>query len=218
MKVFKNPIFMFILGVFISSGIMVFAEYVISADKIEYSTNISVKDKIDDLYTKVKPTYTGSTIVNPITGSNPLILQTAGKILNSDITINPIPNSFTDVSLSTITSTDDIMSGKKAYKPDGTLITGTGNKSIIQNFSIDSNYSNSTYKFELGFQPSLIYIAWQNGYCWIYVNNKQYVYNTTNGTGYNSSFDGMIITNTGFNMNVTKYQIQGMSGTMYVMN
>ena len=56
MKVFKNPIFMFILGVFVSSGFMVFAEYIVTADKIEYSANISVKDKIDDLYTTANNT------------------------------------------------------------------------------------------------------------------------------------------------------------------
>jgi hypothetical protein len=115
---------MFILGGIIFSSVTLAATK-ISADKIEYSANVTVKDKIDNLYTKVKPNYTGDTTVNPVTGNNPLVLATAGKVLNSDITINPIPSSFTDISLSTITNTNDIVSGKKAYKADGTLITGT---------------------------------------------------------------------------------------------
>ena len=51
MKILKNPIFMFILGGIILSSVT-YAATKVEADKIEYSENVSVKDKIDDLYSK----------------------------------------------------------------------------------------------------------------------------------------------------------------------
>lgn len=53
MKLFKNPIFMFILGGIIFTTVSVYANFKIQADEIEYSNGVSVKDKIDDLYTGI---------------------------------------------------------------------------------------------------------------------------------------------------------------------
>ena len=50
MKLFKNPIFMFILGALIFTTVGVYATIKIEANEIEYSEGVSVKDKIDDLY------------------------------------------------------------------------------------------------------------------------------------------------------------------------
>ena len=52
MKVFKNPIFMFLLGAIIFTGIGAYATIKLQASEIEYSEGVSIKDKIDDLYSK----------------------------------------------------------------------------------------------------------------------------------------------------------------------
>ena len=123
MKNIKNYLLSFILGGIIFYSISVFAEYIVTADKIEYSTNVSVKDKIDDLYTKVKPTYTGVTTYTP--DANGKTFETAGKILNSNIVIDPISTNLKDIHDSTVTSNSDVALGKVAYKSDGTKLTGT---------------------------------------------------------------------------------------------
>ena len=50
MKNIKNYLLMFILGGIIFSGISVYATFKAQADEIEYKNGVSVKDKIDDLY------------------------------------------------------------------------------------------------------------------------------------------------------------------------
>ena len=119
----KKYLMGFILGTIIT-GTFVMAATKIGADKIYYNDNVTVKDKIDNLYTKVKPTYNGEVSITPTRQEQ--ILLTNGKVLNNNITVAKIPDELVDVSLSTITSTEDITEGKKAYKADGTLITGTG--------------------------------------------------------------------------------------------
>ena len=52
-KIFQNRLFIFILGGIVFSSITAIAIN-ISADQIEYSTGVTVKDKIDDLYKKTK--------------------------------------------------------------------------------------------------------------------------------------------------------------------
>ncbi len=52
MKNIKNYLLMFILGGIIFSGISVYATFKAKADEIEYENGVSVKDKIDDLYSK----------------------------------------------------------------------------------------------------------------------------------------------------------------------
>ena len=159
MKIFKNPIFMFILGVFVSSGFIVFAEYIVSADKIEYAPNVSVKDKIDDLYAHIKPAYTGSTTITP--SKNTQTLNTNNKLLNSNITINPIPSNFADLSVSTITNANDIISGKKAFMADGTLLTGTGAECIRGSFVWQDSYSTNGYKLS-SFDPTYFVLSGLN--------------------------------------------------------
>ena len=141
-KIFQNRIFIFLLGMIIS-GTTVYA-ISISADQIEYSTGITVKDKIDDLYTKVKPTYSGSTNITPTTSSQ--ILNTNNKILNSNITINAIPSQYKNISDTTITSTSDILSGMIAYSADGTKLTGTRNECVSGSFVWKDSYSTDGYQ------------------------------------------------------------------------
>ena len=52
MKILKNPIFMFLLGAIIFTGIGACATIKLQASEIEYSEGVSIKDKIDDLYSK----------------------------------------------------------------------------------------------------------------------------------------------------------------------
>ena len=77
-KALKSRIFQIVLTAIIFSGISVFATITITADQIEYAPNISVKAKIDDLYT------TATTVV---TGLNNQIsnLQTANINLQSQL-------------------------------------------------------------------------------------------------------------------------------------
>ena len=94
MKNIKGYLLSFILGGIIFSGIGAYAEYIVTADKIEYAPNISVKDKIDNLYTHVKPNYDGATTLTPTKDEQ--TLSTSGKVLMEDIIINPIPSNYTE--------------------------------------------------------------------------------------------------------------------------
>ena len=185
MKILKNPIFMFILGGICFYSISVFAEYVVSADKVEYSSNVSVKDKIDDLYTRVKPVYNGNTEVTPTKNNQTLL--TNGKILNSNITINKIPDKFVDISDSTLTSSNELMNGKVAYKADGTKIVG----SVSVNDCISGTYNhkaNTQWQIQLSFSPTFYLLKlshnMQGQVVLFYENttNKTYRYNTYNDT------------------------------------
>ena len=123
-KFIKNNLLGFILGAIIFSGIGAYAEYIISADKIEYAPNISVKDKIDDLYTKAIPTYSGSTTVLP--GDNSTILETKNMNLNKNITIEAIPDSYKELaSLTNELISSDLLYNKRAYNSNGQMIVGS---------------------------------------------------------------------------------------------
>ena len=183
MKNIKSYLLSFILGGIIFSGITVFAEYVITADKIEYSANISVKDKIDDLYTHVKPIYTGSTTVTP--SSNTQTLNTNNKLLNSDITITPIPDIFKDVSDSTVTSASDILSGKTAYLKNGAKVAGTRAECVKGSFVCNTCTSSNGQALRINFTPNMFYIYGNND-----VSATGWYYNvsisSTNFTSFNS--------------------------------
>ena len=171
MKNIKNYLLTFILGGIIFSGLTVFAEYVITADKIEYSANTSVKDKIDDLYTKVKPAYTGSLEVTP--SANTQILYTKNKLLNSNISINPIPSTYKNLITTTTATQQDILSGKTAYDNNGNLITGSVSADCIKgSFVWNDSYSTNGYKVA-SFNPAFFAITSYNiknssRYLWYY--------------------------------------------------
>ena len=150
MKNIKNYLLSFILGGIIFSGLTVFAEYVITADKIEYSANTSVKDKIDDLYTKVKPNYTGNTEVTPSNSTQ--ILYTNNKILNSNITINAVPSNYKVLNTLTDVSANNLLNGVKAYTNDGTLIIGTISTDCVKGTYTKS--ANSQLSIDLTFVPT----------------------------------------------------------------
>ena len=165
-KFIKNNLLGFILGVIIGSGTLVFAEYVVTADKVEYTNNVSVKDKIDDLYTKVKPNYTGSVEVTPTSSSQ--TLSTNGKILNSNITINPIPANFHELSNQANVTSNSLLSGYKGYNGNGELITGNlstncvSGSYVVQALNkqlIISGFSPSTFTMYMPNQALDVYIS-----------------------------------------------------------
>ena len=138
-KFIKNNLLGFILGAIIFSGIGAYAEYIITADKVEYAPNISIKDKVDDLYTKVKPSYTEATSITPSTTMQ--TLQTNNKLLNSDITINPIPSTYKNLTTTTDVNANNLLSGVKAYTSDGTLVTGNVSTDCVSgSFVVTQNY------------------------------------------------------------------------------
>ena len=157
MKNIKNYLLSFILGGIIFSGITVFAEFIVTADKIEYSANVSVKDKIDDLYTKVKPSYSGIVEITP-TKSNQVLL-TNNKIVNSNIIINKIPDKFIDISDSTIDVSNDLTIGKVAYKANGTRILGSHVEECVNGSHVwTQNDSTNGYNV-VNYRPSLFSIT-----------------------------------------------------------
>ena len=127
------------------------------SDKVDYSEGVTVKDKIDDLYTKVKPSYTGSTTITPATSTQ--TLSTNGKVLNSNITINPIPSSYKELTTTTDVSANSLLSGVKAYTSDGELVTGNISTDCVSgNFVWQSSYSTNGYQIA-NFKPSYFLIS-----------------------------------------------------------
>ena len=163
----------FLIGTILSGGI-VLAATKIDADKVDYSEGVTVKDKIDDLYTKVKPNYTGSTTITPSTSTQ--TLSTNDKVLNSDITINPIPSSYKNLTTTTSVNANNLLSGVKAYTSDGTLITGTA--SITD--CISGTYvkpANSQINLSIGFMPSRLVLGYfvlsDNGYGYVLYDESE---------------------------------------------
>ena len=99
MKLVKNPLFTFILGIIIS-GSVVFAATQISASEIEYDSTHSVKDKIDDLYTTAT-TFKNLTTATTAVASDILTGKTAYDNNGNLITGNYTPNSESGNSLET---------------------------------------------------------------------------------------------------------------------
>ena len=121
-KIFKSRVFLIIICAIVFTSIGVIAANTIEATNIAYK-NTTVEEAIDDLYTKAKPDYTGTTTFTPSNETQTVLTQ--NKILRNDITINPIPSSFKE--LTTPTTVEDIylLAGKTAYDNNGNLVLGT---------------------------------------------------------------------------------------------
>ena len=97
-KIFDNKLFIFFIGVILSSGITYAATLL--ADNVSYDNTDSgmnannVQDAIDELYTKANQT---------------------------------IPDTYKDLSTPVTANSSDLLYGKTAYKQDGTIVTGTIN-------------------------------------------------------------------------------------------
>ena len=136
-KILKNPVFMFVLGSIVFGTIGVVATSTITANQITYG-NSTVESAINDLYTKAKPDYTGTVIYTP--SDTTQTIPTKDKILRSNIIINQIPSTYKE--LSTLTNeltASDLLSGKQAYKADGTVVNGS-----ISTFTPSASYTPTT--------------------------------------------------------------------------
>ena len=129
-KIFKKSnILSFILGAIIFGGVGTVVAATILAKDVSYTPKDTswqvdnVKDAIEDLYSKAKPEYTGSTTVTPTTSSQTLF--TKNKILTNNITIEPIPSTYKKLTTTTTVSANTLLNGYKAYTSDGTLVTGS---------------------------------------------------------------------------------------------
>ncbi len=160
-KIFKNPIFTFILGAVLFSGITGVVAATMLAKDVSYTPKDStwkvdnVKEAIDDLYTKAKPEYTGSTTVTPTTSNQ--TLSTKNTILTKNITINAIPDTYKNLTTTTTVSASNLLSGVKAYTSDGTLVTGNISTNCISNnnYIIEQSCTTSSGCKILDFEPSL---------------------------------------------------------------
>ncbi len=116
----KKNVLLILIGIIIGIGA---TAYALNASEIDYKNDKSVEEAIDDLYGKVKPTYTGSTTVTPTTTEQ--TLSTSNKMLTNDIVINAIPSNYKDLSTASDFSASDLLLGKKAYNSNGVLVEGT---------------------------------------------------------------------------------------------
>ena len=93
----KKNIITYIIVAIIFAGIGAFASTTITAEQVIYHEDNTVKAKLDDLYTKTKPLYTGPTAITPSTTSQ--VLSTKDTILTEDITIDAAPSSDVEIDL-----------------------------------------------------------------------------------------------------------------------
>ena len=186
-KFIKNNLLGFILGAIIFSGIGAYAEYIITADKVEYSKDISVKDKVDDLYTMFKPVYTGITSVTPT--KNIITLETKNMRLNNNIIINAIPSNYKYLAaLDNELVASDLLSNIKAYNASGEVITGSNTSNCVHaKFYCDDACKGSQGMVVLNFVPTVYASRFkntsENNYILDYKNgNSYYIINTTSNS------------------------------------
>ena len=136
--------------------------------------------------------YNGVTSITPAT--NAQTIQTAGKYNSNNITINAIPSNYKDVSLSTISNTNDIVAGKTAYLNNGSLVTGTYNPSTkgVEWDSGTTTMTNGAFSFPTSFTPAktIIYINMTNhggGEAVFFVNGTSGKYYESGYTAYGSN-------------------------------
>lgn len=103
-------------------GDLVFTNHIISG-AIGNTNNIIQGDVVNG-GTRTPPIYEGSTEITP--SGDTQVLETQGKYLASDLTVNPIAFPFADISDTTATA-GDVWNGKKIILADGTEATGTLN-------------------------------------------------------------------------------------------
>ena len=173
-KVFKSRILLVIVTVILTGSISVYAAGKYYAKDIEYTPKNSsfnvdnLADALDALYTKVKPEYTGVTEVTPSQSSQ--TLNTKDKALTKNITINPIPNTYKNLTTQTNATASDILSGKTAYTSDGTLVTGNISTNCIKGNIIIK--AQNKQLVENKFAPSF-FSVWVNNE-WVNVYSKDY--------------------------------------------
>ena len=182
MKIFKNPLFTFILGILLFGGITIIAD-TLNASQIPYK-DTNVASALDNLYTKsltyknldqattvdaykllanetaysssghlvtgAIQTYNVNGHVTP--GSTEQSVATAGKYVDNNIIIDPIPSNYKLLNTPTTAQVNNILSGFTAYDNDGNLITGTLSTNCVKGYFDKS--ANSQISINFGFNPS----------------------------------------------------------------
>ena len=179
-KIFKSRILLVIVTVILTGSISVYAAGRYYANQVEYepsNPNFNVDnmaDALDALYTNIKPEYTGAIEVTPSQSSQ--TLNTKDKALTKNITINPIPNTYKNLTTQTNATASDILSGKTAYTSDGTLVTGNISTNCISGSHVwTQNDANNGFKLT-DYAPSYFavsaYLSKASvGFIWYYNKN-----------------------------------------------
>ncbi|MBE6160631.1 MAG: hypothetical protein E7158_00215 [Firmicutes bacterium] len=192
-RVFKNPTVMFVLGALIFSSISVYAAGKYYAKDIEYTPKNSsfnvdnMADALDALYTKVKPEYTGATEVTPSQSSQ--TLNTKDKALTKNITINPIPNTYKNLTTQTNATASDIVSGKTAYDNNGNLITGNFSGTCVEGSFACTTCSTTEGQQILAFKPSKFVVYGTTNYKIIMFYDENFTGNNFWVTQSNGSYN-----------------------------
>ena len=173
MKIFKNPLLTFFLGVILSGGIVYAAT--ISAKDVTYTPKDinwkvdNVNDAIDGLYTRAMngtyDEYSGNTTYTP--NNNTQTIYTNNKLLKSNITINPIPNTYKNLTQNTTAVANNILSGYTAYNNLGELITGNLATDCVRFKHILTQSDSNNGFYASNFKPNY-YVIYANSS----VNNK----------------------------------------------
>ena len=185
-KIFKNSLFTFILGGILFSGVTYAAT--VLANSISYDNTNSglsannVQGAIDELYNKANTSYdeySGTTTYTPSTSTQ--TISTNNKLMKSDITINPIPSSYKNLSSNTTVNANNLANGVTAYNNNGQLITGTLNYNCVEkNYVLtQSNLSNMLFDFV----PSRLFLYFEG------FNYPMGFYNGTVVTQYETNND-----------------------------
>lgn len=214
MKIFKNSIFTFVLGIILSSGVIY--AYTISANNVSYDNSSSginsnnVQGAIDELYNKANNT--------------------------------TIPANYKELSTVTTATIDDITIGKTAYNNNGELITGNSNKIYTEDQyqeygvlrynvgRIDGNsmYADASGKYisneagqvtiNLGFKPRILIVNLEN------TNNNTstailyYNANRSTTSAYSFTYNDQQEHENVFNSNNTGMHIYNITNNGFIFN
>ena len=149
----------------------------------------------------------------------------ASEIVYNDTTVEDALNelytvheTYKNLTTDTTVASDKLLDGITAYNKNGELITGSlnvnnGFKGIL---NVPSDYTGSTYEYNLGFRPTFIYFEWSNGYYWTYINDHTYANLITRDGYFQQVTNDLTITDTGFNLNLNYNPgLKGLSANIY---
>ena len=148
-KVFKNPIFTFVLGIILTSTIIVFADNIL-ASSITYKENSTVEEAIDDLYTKATTYKNLSTTTNALSGDlllNKTAYDNNGNLITGSISTFTPSSSYTPTTNSqTLQTSGKYLDGDITINPipsNYQILNGTANISSDKILSGYSAFDNS---------------------------------------------------------------------------
>ena len=151
-----------ILTFILSWSISAYAAYKYYANQISYepkSKNFNVanvKEALDYFYNN-KINYEDYDNTYEITPStNTQTLQTTNKLLEKNITINEIPNTYKNLTTLTTATSSKILNGYTVYNSNGQLITGTASPECVSGSYTKT--ANNQVTIDFGLVPSFYII------------------------------------------------------------